>query len=60
MGRKMVIKVDIAWHESWVGTEQGRYFRIEDYKLHIEAAPQRYASLGDRIMRAVLLWERES
>ncbi len=55
MGRKIVIKVDIAWDESWVGTD-----RIEGDKLHIEAAPQRYASLGDRVMRAVLLWERES
>jgi Lipocalin-like domain len=57
-GRKIVINVDIAWDESWVGTEQVRYFRIEGDKLHIEAAPQRYANLGDRTMLAVLVWQR--
>jgi hypothetical protein len=28
-GNKIVIKVDIAWDESWNGTEQVRYYRIE-------------------------------
>jgi hypothetical protein len=57
-GRKVVIKVNIAWDESWVGTEQVRYFSVDGDRLHIEAAPQRYANLGDGIMRAVLVWER--
>lgn len=57
-GRRIIVKVDIAWDESWVGTEQVRYFNVENNKLHIEAAPQRYANLGDRTMRAVLVWQR--
>ncbi len=56
--RKVVINVEIAWDESWVGTEQVRYFSMEGGQLHIEAAPQRYPNLGDKIMRAVLVWER--
>ena len=57
-GRKIIVNVEIAWDESWVGTEQVRVFTLEGDKLHIEAAPQRYANLGDRTMRAILVWER--
>lgn len=57
-GRKIVVNVEIAWDESWTGTEQVRYFSVEGNQLHIEASPQHYPNLGDRIMRAVLVWER--
>jgi Lipocalin-like domain len=57
-GQKILVDVDIAWDESWTGTEQVRLFRLEGDRLHIEAPPQRYANLGDRMMRAVLVWER--
>jgi len=56
---KLVIKVDIAWDESWNGTEQARTYRIDGDKLHIEAAPQRYASFGDRVLRGILIWTRD-
>jgi Lipocalin-like domain len=58
-GQQIVINVDIAWDESWIGTEQLRTFRIEGDKLHIEAAPQRYSSFGGRTLRGVLVWQRE-
>ncbi len=57
-GEKIVIKVDIAWDESWTGTEQVRFFRIDGDRLHIEVAPQRFPNLGDNVMRAVLIWQR--
>jgi hypothetical protein len=57
-GQKILINVEIAWDESWVGTEQVRFFKRDGDRLHIEAAPQRYANLGDKVMRAVLVWER--
>jgi hypothetical protein len=57
-GQKIVVNVDIAWDESWSRTEQIRFFRVEGDRLHIEAAPQRYANLGDKVMRAVLIWQR--
>jgi hypothetical protein len=58
-GNKIVIKVDVAWDESWNGTEQVRYYRIEGDELHIEAAPQPYANFGGKVMRGILIWARE-
>ena len=43
-GNRIIINVDIAWDESWNGTEQVRYYRIQGDQLHIEAAPQPYAN----------------
>ena len=59
-GDKIIIKVDIAWDESWNGTEQVRFYRIEGDRLHIEAAPQPYANFGGRVMRGILIWAREA
>jgi lipocalin-like protein len=53
-GNKILISVDIAWDESWNGTEQVRYYRIEGDRLHIEAAPQPYANFGGSVMRGIL------
>jgi hypothetical protein len=58
-GQQIIIKVDIAWDESWIGTEQVRSFRIDGDKLYIEAAPQPYANFGGRVMRGILIWQRE-
>ena len=59
-GRKIIIDVEMAWDESWVGTEQTRLFSIDGRRLHIEAPPQRYPNLGNKVMRAVLIWQRAS
>ncbi len=56
---KIIIKVDIAWDESWIGTEQVRGFRIEGDKLYIDAPPQPYANFGGQVLRGVLVWQRE-
>ena len=58
-GNKIVIDVDIAGDESWNGTEQVRYYRLEGDQLHIEAAPQPYANFGGKVMRGILIWERD-
>ena len=58
-GNKIVIKVDIAWDESWNGTEQVRYYKIEGDELHIEAAPQPYANFDGKVMRGILIWARD-
>ena len=57
-GRTITINVDIAWDESWTGTQQVRFYSVEGDLLHIEAAPQRYANLGDKLMRGILTWQR--
>jgi hypothetical protein len=58
-GCQIIITVDIAWDEGWIGTEQVRNFRIEGDRLHIDAAPQPYANFGGRVMRGILVWRRE-
>ena len=58
-GNKILISVDIAWDESWNGTEQVRYYSIEGDRLYIEAAPQRYANFGGKVMRGILIWARD-
>jgi hypothetical protein len=59
-GNEIAIDVDIAWDESWIGTKQIRYYRIEGDQLHIEAAPQPYANFGGKVMRGILIWTRVS
>ena len=58
-GNKIVINVDISGDEAWNGTEQIRYYRLEGDQLHIEAAPQPYANFDGKVMRGVLIWERD-
>jgi Lipocalin-like domain len=58
-GNKVIIKVDIAWDESWNGTEQVRFYRVDEDKLYIEAAPQPYANFDGKVMRGILIWARE-
>jgi len=58
-GDRIVIDVDIAWDESWNGTEQVRHYRIDGDRLHIETTPQAMPNFGGRIMRSVLVWARE-
>ena len=57
-GRKIVIKVDIAWDESWTGRDEVRFVELEGDLLHIKAEPKSYANFGGRIMQAVLTWQR--
>lgn len=40
--------VDIAWDETWTGSEHVRYYRIDCDKLYIESAPQPFANFGGR------------
>ncbi|MBV9756642.1 MAG: lipocalin-like domain-containing protein, partial [Alphaproteobacteria bacterium] len=58
-GDRFVTTVDMAWNESWVGTEQVRHYRIEGNTLHIETEPQPAAGFGNRVTRYVLVWDRE-
>jgi hypothetical protein len=55
---KFITKVDIAWHPSWVGTEQVRFIRFVDDRLEITTPPQRLPLYGKRVGRGVLVWVR--
>src|SRR5262249_53422951 len=38
-GNRVSHHVDISWNESWTGTTQIRYFKIEGTRLHIRSHP---------------------
>jgi hypothetical protein len=50
--------VEVAWHPSWLGTEQTRYFKIERDRLSIITAPGQYPKYPGRTVRGVLTWRR--
>lgn len=42
-----------------LGRKAGTELAFEGDKLHIEAAPQPYANFGGRVMRGILVWQRD-
>jgi hypothetical protein len=34
-GDKVIYDVDVSWNQSWTGTEQTRYWRLEGDRLHV-------------------------
>jgi len=58
-GDKFITKVDVAWNEAWVGTEQVRFWRIEGDKLHIQSAPIPNPNEPEKKAIAILIFERE-
>lgn len=58
-GEKFVAKVDVAWNEGWVGTEQARFWRVEGNKLHITTAPFPNPKVAGNMVIGTLVWEKE-
>jgi hypothetical protein len=58
-GEKFITKVDVAWNEAWVGTEQVRFWRLEGDRLHIISAPIPNPNVPGSMMIGTLVWERE-
>lgn len=59
-GERFVTNVDVAWHPSWVGTEQVRFYELDGDELRIVTAEQTHPSFPGRLGRAILRWRRES
>ena len=57
---KVITKVEAAWNEAWVGTEQVRAIRFDGDRLYIESPPQPHPNLNGRMVRIIVLWERET
>ncbi len=57
---RIVTKVEAAWNEAWVGTEQVRIMRFEDDRLHLEGPPQPHPNLAGRRVRVIITWRREA
>ncbi len=53
-------KVEAAWNEAWVGTEQVRNLRFEtDDLLHIVSDPMPHPNVPGRRVRVIVTWKRE-
>ena len=58
-GKQFVTTVDMSWNEAWNGTEQRRFWKIEDGKLFIESSPAPAANFAGRMLVGRLVWERD-
>jgi hypothetical protein len=59
-GDRVVTRVEAAWQEGWVGTEQVRRMRFADGLLYLEGPPQQHPNLGGRTVRIIITWRREA
>jgi Lipocalin-like domain len=58
-GDKWIMKVDVAWNESWTGTEQMRFFKVEGDKLTVTSPWEPNTNLpGSPETRGVLVWSK--
>jgi hypothetical protein len=57
---KVITKVDAAWNQAWVGTEQVRAYRFEGTRLILESPPQPHPNLGGRMVRVLVTWDRDN
>jgi len=58
-GDQWVTKVDVAWNETYTGTDQMRAFKVEGDKLTVISMWQPNPNLpGNPETRAVLVWSR--
>jgi hypothetical protein len=56
---KFITKVDVAWNPALVGSEQVRFWKIVDGKLHITTAPLPNPNSPGGTLVGTLVWERE-
>jgi len=57
---RFITKVDVSWNESWTGTEQVRFFRVDGDRLDIISAWAPSAVIPEKpIVRGILTFERE-
>jgi hypothetical protein len=56
---KVITKVEAAWNEAWVGGEQMRLIRFEGDRLFIESAPMPHPNVNNKVVKVVVIWDRE-
>jgi hypothetical protein len=54
---KVVHHVDISWNQNWTGTDQVRFYKLDDDTLTITSALAKNFTDG-REGRSILVWER--
>lgn len=58
-GDRVVTRVEAAWNQAWVGTDQARIFRFEGDLLHLESPPQPHPNLLGQVVRIIVTWQRD-
>ena len=58
-GGKVVTKVEAAWNEAWVGGEQTRFIRFEGDRLFIESPPMPHPNVNGKVVKVIVIWDRE-
>jgi Lipocalin-like domain len=56
---QVITKVEAAWNQSWVGTEQIRAYRFEGDLLHLESPAQPHPNIDGRVVKIIVTWARE-
>jgi hypothetical protein len=56
---EIIVTVDVAWHPSWLGTEQTRFFKLDGDKLSIISAPTQHPKFPDKLVRGIVAWQRD-
>lgn len=56
---RFITKVDGAWNVFWIGTEQARFFKVEGERLHITTQWGAAPVYDNRMVRGILVCERE-
>lgn len=56
---KIIVTVDVAWHPSWLGSEQTRFFKLDGERLSISAPPQHHPKFPGQRVRGIVAWQKE-
>jgi hypothetical protein len=57
---KIKVKVEAAWQQAWVGTEQIREYRFDgDDRVNLEGPPQPHPNMLGKSVRIIVIWERD-
>ncbi len=55
----VITKVEAAWNEAWVGTEQVRIIRFAADKLYLKSPPMPHPNINDKVVCVIVEWGRE-
>jgi hypothetical protein len=56
---KVITKVEAAWNEAWVGTEQIRQIRFHGDKLLLQSPPMPHPNIDGKTVCVLVEWEPE-
>jgi hypothetical protein len=55
-----IFSITAAWHPSWIGTDQVRFFDIKGNTLSITTAEQTHPNFPGRKGRGIVMWHKAS